>query len=933
MIKFILHKIKNKLWLTVCLVLGLVFLIAAFSCQPMFKEGSLNRLLNQNFVKYIEDNNEYPSVLMRNGTIKLDGKQEIATVNDKIIGYQNIWLKYLDNIDMINSQTLYKLKEQTSQGSCGSKGNYLSISYMPDILSHIEVVKGTDYEGAAYTDYYPCIISENIMDKYGLVVGEVIDFVQWEDNTGETPKLIVTGIFKESNQTDTYWYIRPNSLENEVFVSEAAINAIISRCDVDTVYYNHATLIDYTDISNSNVDDVLYYLSEFSKQDDCFSETVSDVITSFSKERKSVNIMLWVLELPIFGMVLAFIYMVSGQIIETERNEIAMLKSRGMSKMQVILMYLLQSGILAIFGMLVGIPLGVFLCKLSATATDFLTFMGDSSYLYSFVPVMILYGLMAAVIGIIFILIPVVRYSNVSIVEHKSGYNQGKKMFWEKYFLDVILLILSLYLLYNFNQSIDILRNKALAGNKMDPTIFLDTILFILAFGLLTLRLVHYIVKLVYHIGRKKWKPATYVSFLQITRTFGRQGFISVFMILTVAMGLFNANAARTINRNNEDRIVYEVGADVVLKEKWEARPYQDDEKKVRYTYIEPDYVKYKNLVESGECESVARVIRYDDVNAQALGKSVSGCMVMGINTKEFGETAYLKPELYKDNHWFNWLNAISQKNNGVIISSNLAATLEVEVGGNINFSGMNGGVIDDNRKMRGYVCAIVDAWPGYDQYYYEDGELKERYLIVANYTAMNKSFDLAPYEIWCRLSDGTSSDELYDKLSASGIVMTDFNSVSDDISDMKNSPQIQITNGMFTLGFIIALVLCGIGFLIYWISSIRQRELIFGVYRAMGMSVTDINHMLVNEHIFSTLFAVIAGGGVGMTATLLFIRLFGVVYLPEKHNLGIYIYYELGDIVKLFVVIAVMIIICMLILRKLVRSMNITQALKLGEE
>ena len=197
----------------------------------------------------------------------------------------------------------------------------------------------------------------------------------------------------------------------------------------------------------------------------------------------------------------------------------------------------------------------------------------------------------------------------------------------------------------------------------------------------------------------------------------------------------------------------------------------------------------------------------------------------------------------------------------------------------------------------------------------------------------MNKSFDLAPYEIWCRLSDGTSSDELYDKLSASGIVMTDFNSVSDDISDMKNSPQIQITNGMFTLGFIIALVLCGIGFLIYWISSIRQRELIFGVYRAMGMSVTDINHMLVNEHIFSTLFAVIAGGGVGMTATLLFIRLFGVVYLPEKHNLGIYIYYELGDIVKLFVVIAVMIIICMLILRRLVRSMNITQALKLGEE
>lgn len=933
MINFILRKVKNKLWLTICLMLGLIFLIATFSCQPMFREGSLNKLLNQTFVEYIEDNNEYPSVLMKNGSYSVNDNSGINTINDKILEYQRVWLKHLGDVDMVNSQTIYKLEKQTSQGSYGSKGNYLSVSYMPDILSHIEVLKGTDYSSYEESEYYPCIISENIMDQYGLIVGEIIDFVQWKDDMANTPKLIVVGIFKESDSTDTYWYIRPNCLENEVFVDCEAFDDIISRYSVNKVYYNHATLLDYTDISNANVDNVIQCLSEFSQNDDCFSETITDIVLSFSKERESVNIMLWVLELPIFGMVLAFIYMVSGQIIETERNEIAMLKSRGISRLQIILIYLLQSGLLAFISMFIGIPLGVLLCKISASTTDFLTFTGRGAYLYNFIPIMILYGFAAAVIGIIFILIPVVRYSNVSIVEHKSNYNQEKKMFWEKYFLDILLLILSLYLLYNYNQSIEILRERALAGNKMDPTIFLDTILFILAFGLLTLRIVHYIIRFVYHIGKKKWKPATYVSFLQITRTFGRQGFISVFMILTVAMGLFNANAARTINQNKEDRIVYEYGADVVLTEKWKARPYQDDNKNVRYTYIEPDYIKYNELTEEGLCESVTRVIRYEGAKANALSNSVSDCMVMGIHTKEFGETAYLKPELYGDNHWFNQLNDISQNNNGIIISSNLAAALEVDVGGNIYFNGMTGGVLDENRKMRGYVCAIVDAWPGYDRYYYEEGELKERYLIVANYTAIYKNFDLSPYEIWCRLGDNVSSDDLLNKLNLMEVDLNEYNSVSDDVSDMKNSPQIQITNGMFTLSFIIALVLCGTGFLIYWISSIRQRELIFGVYRAMGMSVTDVNHMLINEHIFSTLFSVLAGGGVGMAATFLFIRLFGVVYLPKKHNLDIYIYYELGDIIKLFSVIVVMIVICMLVLRRLVRSMNITQALKLGEE
>lgn len=76
-------------------------------------------------------------------------------------------------------------------------------------------------------------------------------------------------------------------------------------------------------------------------------------------------------------------------------------------------------------------------------------------------------------------------------------------MFWEKYFLDIVLLGVSIYLLHNFNQEIDKIRARALLGTKMDPLIFLDSVLFIVAMGLVVLRLLHYLVQLVYHIGRK----------------------------------------------------------------------------------------------------------------------------------------------------------------------------------------------------------------------------------------------------------------------------------------------------------------------------------------------------------------------------------------------------------------------------------------------
>ena len=35
---------------------------------------------------------------------------------------------------------------------------------------------------------------------------------------------------------------------------------------------------------------------------------------------------------------------------------------------------------------------------------------------------------------------------------------------------------------------------------------------------------------------------------------------------------------------------------------------------------------------------------------------------------------------------------------------------------------------------ISGKVVAVVDAWPGFVQYTYEDGEETEHYLIVANY-------------------------------------------------------------------------------------------------------------------------------------------------------------------------------------------------------
>ena len=67
---------------------------------------------------------------------------------------------------------------------------------------------------------------------------------------------------------------------------------------------------------------------------------------------------------------------------------------------------------------------------------------------------------------------------------------------------------------------------------------------------------------------------------------------------------------------------------------------------------------------------------------------------------------------------------------------------------------------------------------------------------------------------------------------------------------------------------------------------------------------------MLVNEHIFSTLLSVLSGTGVGVVASALFIKLFTIIFLPQKHNIPIKFVYNMGDYTKLAIIILGMIII-----------------------
>lgn len=940
MLQFVWNKIKNKKWLNLCLLIGIALLIALFVCHPMFEKGADNQVLQRSFVNYAKEKEEFPAIMERNGTYDVADYPDTASIYERLDAYENKWTEYVA-VDEVASQRYLGIAGGNVNTDKGGRNLFLSIGLLSGMAEHIEIVQGEDLLTATGDDgVFACLVSESTMDTYGLVVGERLEFPYMTDAAGKPACFKIVGICREADITENYWRHTLTDYEKHIFVSNETFDALMSSYRENSVSFEENLLLNYTQIRSDQAETYADYLQQFRDEDYRYTDNLLETLQNFSVEKKTIRIILLALEAPCIVLLLLFIYMVSTQVLTAEEGEIAVLRSRGATRTQTLLLYLMQSGILVLAGLVIGLGLGYGMCKAAASTDAFLQFVKKDISIYRFTWEMIPYGIAGGMIAILFMTLPVWRRSKATIVEQKSAnHYSGRRPFWERYFLDVLLLVISGYFLYNFRKQQDSLALNVIAQKGIDPMILLDTSLFILACGLLFLRIANYLILLIYRIGQKKFGPALYASFLQLKRTWYQGGFLAVFLIMTIAGGIFDANMARTMNGNMEERIRYNIGSDIRMEEQWKVTILYKAQA-YHWEYKEPDYGIYTDLVKQGICDHVTRVIEDKNTEITANNIIVPQTKLMAIGTKEFGETAKLMDGLNEE-HWFYALNALAENPEGVIISKNLAEKLGVKVGDNIKYARNYPIEPMETTKMKtlnGTVCAIVDCFPGYEKYDYEKGEdgktaEKENYLIVANYATVVSEFGMTPYQIWMDLSDKGTDDMVQNYLEDKGVVCEEWTSLKEQIMQSRNSAMVQVTNGMFTLSFIISLIICSVGFLIYWIMSIKKRELLFGIYRAMGIGQKEINQMLLSEQLFRSVLAIVAGGGVGALTTWLFVQLIAIIYLPKKHNIDIQISIYASDMLKLAVVILLVVLVCYMILRLLLRNMKIAQALRLGED
>lgn len=975
MLDFVLQKMLNRKWIVACLLIGNILMIAVAAANPMYTDAVQIKSLKREISNYIEESNDYPGTIIVDSTLNVEGSKNnidsfteaLDTFNGmekkfKIENFGKIYHYYLPKMDGITENTYGEVKKKVE----------LAVGYISEFADHAKIVSGEMYSDTIASDgTIEAVISQKALVKHKLIIGEVISFDKLSLSNGETLKVKICGVFENSEEEDLYWVNTPNELVSELFVSEKLFNEQFINFEepeysLRAVYYLQLNCDKMRDnVVDDLIDTAKWYENIFSQRtDQVFRANYVSLLEEHTAMMNRVKSTLRILQIPVLILLIAFIFMVSGQILEIEKNDIAILKSRGAAKKQILYTYFLQSLIISGGAIILGLPLAAILCQMFGSSNAFLSFVSRGALSLRLTWSVIIYTIFSAAVCIVAMIIPVFAYAKTSIVEHKQRKNSLKnKPLWKKFFIDIILSGISVYGLINFTRQKESLASAVAEGKALDPLLYLCSSLFIIGFGLIILRLLNILLKLLFKLFKDKLSPAVYAASLRMVRGFNKQSFIMIFIIITLALGIFNAKAAHTINYNEEMNISYKTGADVVLKENWEIE--KDEIELVEYAkdpneepvYIEPDFARYKTIegvkntarVYTTDEAKISTTVdlssldeddikNYDDKVIEAYYESKGTLQeytteqrvkLMGINTKDFGNTAWFDSSLLPT-HWYNYLNAISQNSSAVLVSENFHSLLGYQLGDVLTYRTAMG------KEIKATIFGFVEYWPAYNpksSSLNDSGDNIEtpNYLIVANLSKLQSVDGVLPYEVWLDVEDSTQA--VYDFIGEKDISLEYFNDIYAEKIEMKNEPMIQGTNGILTMGFIVVLVLCAVGMLIYWITSVQSRSLQFGIFRAMGMTSKDIMLMLLCEQLIIVVPTILSGVILGLISSKLFVPLIEIAYASTELSLPLSMAGAFGDILKMFAAVIVAIAACIWVVSKLVDMVKISQALKLGED
>ncbi len=854
---------------------------------------------------------------------------------------------------------LFAAQQNTSTYDTQHSLSWLSIGTISNIEKHITLVEGhlpATPTGSADSPI-ETLMSEERAAELGLHAGE--HYIVYGDKAGINGKplqipITIAGIYKATDPSEEFWFYNPSALADVLLVPENVLKSWIApRLDGEVYVALWYMVMNGDNVRSADSLPLLQRIASVRSQaagllpNTSLDVSPSDSLIKYEQSARLLNVLLYAFSVPIIGLILAFIGLVVSLTVAQQRNEIAVLRSRGGTALQVLGIATLEALVLGAFAVLLGWPVSEWIAAAIGRTQSFLNFSAKGNLPVHMSLNILRFGVAVALLALVAQLLPTLGASRHTIITYKQERARSMKQpWWQRAWLDVILLVPAMYGLYTLRKQGSIVLPVAgqLPNDPFqNPLFFLVPALAVFALTLILLRLLPLIMRAVVWLASHTKSVGLLMAARQLARTPGSYTAPLVLLVLTLSLSAFTASLAQTLDDHLYDQTYYQVGGDMRVDELGEstetasspmdplAQPAgagsqagtgAGEQTGPRWLFLPvSEYLKVPGV------HAAARVGRYE--TSSRLGGQTQDGVFMGVDRVDFPRVAFWRSD-FAPASLGGLMNALATTPNGVLVPRSLMGQYAVNVGDTIRVTvSTYGQRTDVDLKIVGG----FDLFPTW--YPQDDGP-----LFVGN---LDFLFEQAggqfPYEVWLGTESCTDSGcatvdypGVLRGVQKLGIRVLNSDASVPEIVVQQRLPERQGLFGLLSVGFVAAALLTVLGFFLYALFSFRRRTIELGILRAMGLSPLQMTSLLAWELAFLILTGLAAGTLFGGWISQQFIPFLQVGSGSAAHVPPFLVEIAWPAIFRIYALFGLLFIIALSVLAALLMRMKIFQAIKLGE-
>ena len=728
----------------------------------------------------------------------------------------------------------------------------------------------------------------------------------------------VAGIWQPVNADDPAWIFPPKFFDNVLLMQSSALWTALDGIDKPVSEVAWSLVFDGTSVRTS---DINHLLSSIGSGQRALEEVLPGIrqdvspqegLKAFSDEVNQLTGQLFIIILPVAGLVLYFVAMVSGLLVSRQQADDVKLRSRGMSRRALLIVHILMWLVLLGISFGIGLLASPAVVELVGQTVSFLRFGGVSSvHGVVFTPTVLGIGLLTGLIAASSGLYLAWQTTRQNINSYRQALVNTRQPWWQRSYLDLLLLLPAIYVLYSLQQQGGLTASAETPF--ADPLTFVGPTLFALGLALLFLRLWPGLLRFGAWILNRSRDISLLMALRELTRSIGRYRGTLLMIAFTLSLTGFTASMASTIDRSLSDSINYQMGADLVLVTASDAQTdTAADGSMVVVGYNVPPVQELFNI------QGVYAAARVGEYPAQLqIGSQTVNGTIMGVDRNAMSAVTRFRSD-YSDEQIADLFNQLAGNRTGIILNRSTFEAYNMSLGQMVN---LQVSALSAWYQTRVPVVAVVDYFPTLDP--------RSGFFAITN---IDPLFELVgtnlPYNVWLSTTPGTDLAAVRQQIQVLNFPVLQWRDPGSALAQAQAEPARRGVLGFLSVGFVAAVILTLIAAVIQNVSSFRAQAIQLGALRAMGLGgfATGLYMMLLQG--IATASGILSGTSIGVLTTLLFLPL-----LDFSGGLPPYLVrVAWGEIVLVYAVFAGVLFLVSIVVTTALSREQLAAVVKLGE-